>query len=140
MALKVKSVDVWVASLEDRPGGLAEKLDALSKAGADLAFVLTRRCPDKPGTGVVFLTPLKGKKQLAAAEEAGLRRTESLHSLRVRAADKPGLGSKMTSAMAKEGINLRGLSAAAIGKNAVVYLAFDTAEDADKAASVLKKL
>ena len=34
MALNITRVDVWVAGIEDRPGGLAEKLAALAEAGA----------------------------------------------------------------------------------------------------------
>ena len=37
------------------------------------------------------------------------------------------------------GINLRGLSAAAIGRRSVSYLAFDSAADADNAVSILRK-
>jgi hypothetical protein len=129
---------VWAASIDDRPGGLAEKLVALAEAGAQLEFVIARRAPDKPGTGVVFLTPLKGAAQTRAAKKAGFGRTESLHSLRVEGPDKPGLGAKMTQALAGAGINLRGLSAAAIGKRCVVHLAFDSAADANKAARLLK--
>ena len=56
MALKIANVDVWAATIKDRPGGVAEKLAALSKAGANLAFVIARRQADKPGKGVVFVT------------------------------------------------------------------------------------
>ncbi len=59
MKLDVTRVNVWAASIKDRSGALAEKLAALAQAGANLGFVLARRAPDKPGTGVVFLTPLK---------------------------------------------------------------------------------
>ncbi len=140
MALKVTRADVWVASIDDRPGGLAEKLEALAEAGAQLEFVIARRAPDKPGTGVVFLTPLKGAAQTRAAKKPGFGKTESLHSLRVEGPDKPGLGARMTRAMAGAGINLRGLSAAAIGPRCVVHLAFDSAADANKAARLLKAL
>ena len=138
MAMKVAKVDVWVAPMKDCSGALAEKLAAVSAAGADLAFVIARRAPEKPGTGVVFLTPLKGAKQLAAARKAKLRKTRSLHSVRVEGPDKPGLGAKMTCALAEAGINLRGLSAASIGKNCVVFFAFDKAADATKAVRLLK--
>ena len=50
--------------------------------------------------------------------------------MRIEGPDKPGLGAQLTCALAKAGINLRGLSAAAIGKRCVVYLALDTAADA----------
>ena len=36
MKLKVSRTDVWAATIDDRPGGLADKLDALAAAGANL--------------------------------------------------------------------------------------------------------
>jgi hypothetical protein len=139
MAYTVKKVDVWAGEIADRPGGLSATISALSAAGANLEFIIARRAPDKPGTGVVFVTPIKGAKQKSAAQAAGLTTTDSLHSVRVEGADRPGLGAKMTGALAAAGINLRGLSAAAIGRRAVSYLAFDSAADAATAIGVLRK-
>jgi|SRR5262245_8691818 len=139
MAYSIKKVDVWAGEVADRPGGLASTVSALSKAGANLEFVIARRAPDKPGTGVVFVTPIKGAKQKSAAQAAGLGTTDSLHSVRVEGPDRAGLGAKMTDALAGAGINLRGLSGAAIGRRAVSYLAFDSAADAATAISVLRK-
>ena len=140
MKLKVTPVDVWAVSIKDRVGGLAEKLAALTAAGANLEFVIARRAPERPGRGVVFVTPLKGPKQVKAAEAAGFLRTGSLHSLRIEGMDKPGLGAKMAKALSEAGINLRGLSAAGVGRKFVCYLALDTPEDARKATDTLKKL
>ena len=140
MNLDVSRVKVWATSLEDRPGNLAEKLDALAAAGANLEFVIARRTPEGPGQGVVFLCPVAGPAQIRAAKKAGFTQTKSLHSVRVAAPDKKGLGALFTCALAKAGINLRGLSAAAIGRKSVMYLAFDTTADAAKAVRVLKKL
>ena len=139
MAYTIKKVDVWAGEIEDRPGGLAGKLSALSDAGANFEFLIARRAADKPGTGVVFLTPIKGAKQKSAAQAAGLATTDSLHSVRVEGPDRAGLGNKMSQALADSGINLRGISAAALGRRAVTYLAFDSATDADTAIRVLKK-
>jgi len=139
MAYTVKKVDVWAGEIADRPGGLASTLGALQRAGGNIEFVVARRAPDKPGTGVVFLTPVKGAKQKNAAQEAGLSTSESLHSVRIEGPDRPGLGLKMTEALAAAGINLRGLSAAALGRRAVAYFAFDSAADADNAIRVLKR-
>jgi hypothetical protein len=139
MAYSIKKVDVWAGEVADRPGGLASTVSALSEAGANLEFVVARRAPDKPGTGVVFVTPIKGAKQKSAAQAAGLGTTDSLHSVRVEGPDRAGLGAKMTDALAGAGINLRGLSGAAIGRRAVSYLAFDNATDAATAISVLRK-
>jgi hypothetical protein len=137
---RVTRVDVWAATIKDRPGGLAGKLAALADAGANLEFVIARRAPEKPGTGVVFVTPITGAAQLRAAKLAGFVKSRSLHSVRVEGPDKPGLGAKLTKALAKAGINLRGLSAAALGKRFICHLAFQTAGDAAKAMRVLKKL
>jgi predicted amino acid-binding ACT domain protein len=139
MAYSIKKVEVWAGEVADRPGGLADKIDALSGAGANLEFVIARRSPDKPGTGVVFVTPIKGTKQKRAAESAGLGTTGSLHSVRIDGPDKAGLGTKMAKALADAGINLRGISAAALGRRAVSYFAFDSAADAENAVRVLKK-
>ena len=139
MKLEITRVDVWATSVEDRPGGLAQKLDALAKAGVNLEFLIARRAPEKPGEGVVFVTPIRGARQVRTAKEAGFQKAESLHSVRVAAPDTPGLKAKLTQQIANTGINLRGLSAAVIGKRAVFHFAFDTADDASKAIRCLKQ-
>jgi hypothetical protein len=139
MGLAVERVNVWAASIQDQPGGLAEKLVPLAEAGADLEVVIARRAPDKPGTGVVFVTPLQGDAQVAAGAKAGFAVAESLHSVRVEGENRPGIGAQLTKSLAGEGINLRGLSAAVIGERFIMYLALDTAEDAEKAMSLLRE-
>jgi len=140
MKLNVSRAEVWAASIEDRPGGLADKLAALAAAGANLESLIARRRPEAAGQGVVFVTPLKGARQVKAATAAGFQKTESQHSVRVEGTDKPGLGARMTKALAEAGINLRGLSAAALGRKFVAHLALDTGEDAAKALALLRKM
>ncbi|MHC4631704.1 MAG: ACT domain-containing protein [Planctomycetota bacterium] len=129
---------MWAASIKDRPGGLAKKLDALAQAGTDLEFAIARRV--KPGKGVVFVTPIKGAKQIRAAKKAGFKKTKSLQGIRIASADKPGLGAEITGRLADAGINLRGLSAASIGRRAIMHLAFDSAGDVNKIMRLLKKI
>jgi len=140
MAMKVSKMDVWVAGLKDVPGGLAEKLSSLADAGASLTFVLARRESAKPGRGVVFVSPIRGTRRMAAAKRAGFRRSRGIHGLRVEGADRPGLGAVLTDALAEAGINLRGLSAGVIGKRFVAHLALDKAKDAAEAARILRRL
>jgi hypothetical protein len=140
MALKVERVDTWAASLEDKSGSLASKLQGLSDGRVNLEFVIARRAPDKPGTGVVFVTPIQGAAGSRAAREAGFQKTNSLHTLRIQGTNKRGEGSRITQALAESGLNLRGLSAAAIGPKYVAYVAVDTATDAAKAVRILRKL
>jgi hypothetical protein len=139
MKLDIARVDVWAATIIDKPGSLSQKLEILAQADINLEFVIARRSADKPGTGVVFATPITGAKQIRAARKVGFEKTKSLHSIRVAATDKPGLVALITKQIANVGINLRGLSAAAIGKRAVFHLAFDSADDANKASRQLKK-
>ena len=140
MKLKVTQAEVWAATIDDRPGGLHEKLAPLSQAGANLEFIISRRTPEQPGKGVVFATPIKGAKQTKAAEATGFQKAAALHSLRVEGTNKPGVGTAITKALADAGLNVRGVSGAALGRQFVIYVALDTPEDASKAASILKKL
>jgi hypothetical protein len=140
MALKVQRVETWAASLEDTPGSLATKLNALSRAGVNLQFVIARRAPDKPGTGVVFVTPIEGAVGRRAAKEAGFQKTNNIHTVQVQGPDKRGQGGAMIQALADGGLNLRGVSAAAIGTKFIAYIALDTRADAAKAARLLRKL
>ena len=139
MALKVTKADVWAATIEDRAGGAADKLEALSRAGANLEMVFARRT-EEPGKGVIFVTPLKGAKAVKAAEAAGLARPGNIHSVRIEGGDKPGLGAQIARTLGNAGVSFRGLSAIAIGKKFISYIACDSAEDAAKAVAALKKL
>jgi len=121
-------------------GGLVEKLGPLSNAGANLEFIIARRAPEQSGKGVVFVTPLKGEDQVRVATEVGFLQTGSLHSVRIEGSDQPGLGAMMAKALADARINLRGFSAATLGRKFVAYVALDTIDDAEKALQVLKTL
>jgi len=131
-------MDTWAAGMQDKPGALAEKLAALAEAGVNLEFIVARR--DKKKTGVVFVTPIQGAKQAAAAKKAGFAKTKSLVAIRVEGPDKKGMGAAITGAIAEAGINVRGVSAAAIGKKFVCNIALDTAADATKVGRILRKL
>ena len=76
----VEHIDVWAATIEDKPGGLAQALATLRDAGADLQFIIARRA--EPGKGVVFVTPLRGDREIAAAAQVGFNITHTLHSVR----------------------------------------------------------
>jgi hypothetical protein len=138
MKVDVSRVDVWAASIEDRPGGLAEKLDVLAQADVDLEFIIARRSSSPPNTGVVFVAPIKGPRQVQAANQVGFEKTKSLHAVRVATGNKPGYSAELTEKLAKAGINLRGFSGATIENRAVIYLGFDSDADADKAMKLLK--
>ena len=138
-ALKATKAEVWAVTIEDRAGGAAEKLEALAQGGANLEMLLARRT-EQPGQGVMFVTPVKGAKAVKAAQAAGFGKPENIHSVRIEGGDKPGLGSKIARALGDAGVSFRGVSAVAMGRKFISYIACDSAEDAAKAISVLKKL
>ena len=140
MELIVKPVDVWAATIKDRPGALSRVLTGLREAGADLNFVIARRSHETPGTGVVFVTPLRGDREVQAAKSLSFNVTSSLHSVRVQGENQPGIGAMLTAKLSDAGINLRGLSAAVFGTRFVVYIALDSADEAKKAIDVLKAI
>jgi len=140
MSTRISQVKVWAAEVEDRPGALAEKLDALAAAGSNLEYVVARRRRDNPGHGVVYVTPLTDTKQLDAAAAVGFSETNHMHSLRIEGRDQPGLGARLTWVLADEGINLRGISAISFEDRSVIYLAFDSADDAAHAMRLIKPM
>lgn len=139
MAVEISKVDVWSGEIKDRCGGLAEKIEAVAEAGANLEFVIARRAPDKPGSGLVFMAPLRGAAQIEAAKAAGLAKDPKVYTLRLEAPNRLRLGAKITRAVADAGINMRGLSGTALGRRCAIYLAFDSSVHAEKARRALKK-
>ncbi len=140
MSFKVTKVDIWTSKIEDKPGGLAKVLGALGNAGGSLDCVIARRDAAKSGTGVVFLTPAKGAAVRKAAQSIGVAPAKNIATLKVQGDDAPGLGGRIATAIAEAGVNLRGVSAAVIGRKFAAYFGFDSAEDATKAARALKAL
>jgi hypothetical protein len=140
MALTIDRVDTWLATIKDEPGSLATKLDTLAAGGVNLELIIARRAPDKPGKGVVFVTPIKGAAQIKVAKKAAFRKTKTLQTVRVEGTNKKGIGALIAAALAEADINMRGFSAAAIGRKFIAYIALDRADDAAKARRILKKL
>ncbi|MHB9030293.1 MAG: ACT domain-containing protein [Candidatus Latescibacterota bacterium] len=137
--LTAERVDVWAASIKDEPGSLAQILAVLRDVGADLDFILVRRAPEKPGTGVVFLTPLRGDKEISAAADLGFNVTNSVHSVRIEGENNPGIAAAITEKLATAGINLRGFSAAVTGTQYIMYIGLDSESDAQKAIHTIRE-
>lgn len=140
MILKVTKTEVCAANIEDRPGGLATCLEALAGAGANLECVIARRHGSKPGTTVVFVTPLKGKKVQRTAGTLGFRAAQRIATLKVEGADRRGIGASIARAVGNAGVNMRGASGAVVGRKFVCYLGFDSSDSANKAAAAIKAL
>ncbi len=140
MPLQVTKVDVWAGEIPDQPGGLLNVLTPLAEAGANIECVIARRQPDKPGTGIAYISPVKGRRVQDAARRAGLMPAEHIGTLRVEGPDQPGIGARITRVLAESGINTRGVSAATLGGNFVAYIGFDSSQDVARAARLIKAL
>ena len=134
----IERVNVWAASIRDEAGELGDLLAGLQDVGADLDFILSRRTPDQPGQGVVFVTPLRGDAEIAAAADLGFNVTSSVHAVRIEGDNKPGVAAELTKKLGAVGISLRGFSAAVIGPSFIIYIGLDSPEDAARAIEILQ--
>ncbi len=138
MPLEITKEDVWATEIADQPGGLANVLSAIAAAGGDLQAVIARRQPDKPGSGVVFLSPVKGKAVVNAARQAGLRPALNIATLRIEGPNRAGIGHRILKTIANANVNVRGVSALVIGNKFVAYVGFDRVADANAAARAIR--
>src|SRR5213596_3780893 len=72
MSFKFDQIHLWSGEVADTAGGVAAKLAFLAQAGANLEYVYTKRLPDKPGAGILYVAPVTGPTQVRAARSAGL--------------------------------------------------------------------
>ena len=132
----IERVDVWSASIADKTGGLSWLLKGMDEAGADFNFIIARRTPENPGSGVVFVTPIRGDKEIKAASILGFSITRSVAALCIEAENKPGATAILTGLIADSGINIRGLSVAVNGTRFIAYIGFDSTNDAETVVSI----
>ena len=138
--MKIDKIALWVAQLDDRPGGALKALNVLSEVGVDLSFLVARRQADRIGKGIVFVSPIEGSKAEAAAQKAGFIRSIDVVAVRVAGENKPGLGAKLTKAVADAGLNLRAINGNVIDKKFTLVFAFDNDADANSGLEALKKI
>ena len=138
MTYTITKVEVWAGDFVNRPGMLARVLEALTQAGVRLEFLIGRRVTE--ATSRIFVAPLKGKREKQIATEVGLVSASGMFALRVEGLDRVGLGAEMARAIAAADINIRGVSAATIGRKSVFYFAFKTDTEFKAAKRVLQQL
>ncbi len=140
MSFKMQRVHIFHAEVEDKPGGISGKLKVLAEAGAHLEYVYSQRSMTKSGFGDLYVAPLHGVNELAAAKSAGMHEVSEPIVMRVEGDDKAGLSGRLTLAWEMAGINLHGLVMSVVQNRFVGYATFDTVADANKAATLLAEL
>jgi hypothetical protein len=140
MGFKLDRVHVWSGEVVDQAGGVAAKLSLLAQAGTNLEYIYTRRLPEKPGTGVLYVAPVTGPLQVRAARSAGLHETNDAVVLRVEGDNEAGLAHRLTQEWALAGLSLQGLMMSVLSGKFVGYASFDNVHDANRAAGILGDL
>lgn len=138
MAVTVKRITIWRAEVPDGVGILARALQPLAKAGVDLKLAMAYRIPGQSGLAVVEAAPIVGKRAAAAARQAGLAPT-SLPTLHVEGENRAGVGHAIANAVASAGISMSFLMAEVVGRRFATIIGFSSADDARKAARLIKK-
>jgi len=139
MAITVKRIALWRKEVPNRPGILAEVLEPLKAAGADLRVAMGYRFPGNESRAALEMYPITGRKQAAAAKAAGLEST-SIPTVLVEGDDRPGLGYAFARGLADAGIDMGFLVAQVVGRKYSAVFGFATEDDLKKATAVLKKV
>jgi hypothetical protein len=129
---------LWRKEIENQPGALARSLELFASADADLQIVMGYRYPGNQAKAAVELSPIVRKKLVTAAETAGFK-ISGIPTLLVEGDNKPGLAHAIAEAIADAKINVDFLVAQVIGRRYAVVIGFESAEDAKKAAPLIKK-
>ena len=138
MPVTVKSISLWRKEVDNQVGSLAQTLEPVTKAGANLRVLMGYRYPGEGTKAAVELYPIAGKKATAAASEAGLS-ASLIPTLLVEGNDKPGLGHAIAQAIAGAGVNVTFFVAQAVGRKFSAVLGFETEEGAKTAEPLIKK-
>ena len=140
MSFKWDRVHVWSCEVTDEPGSVAAKLAYLAQAEANLEYIFTKRLPNKPGMGILYVAPVTGAAQVRGAKAAGMHETDHPIVRRIEGDNEAGLAHHVTQQWALGGISLQGLTMAVLGNKFIGYAAFDTVNDANRAAQILADL
>ncbi len=134
--LSVKSVQLWILHGADRKGMLADALEPLVEAGANLQIVMGYRFPGELDRAAVEVFPVDGPTQEAAARRLGFELSDT-PCLRVEGDDRKGLGAQMARALSDAGISMAFLMAQTVGRKFAAAIGFLSAEDAAKATKII---
>jgi hypothetical protein len=138
MPITVKSISLWRKEADNTIGLLAQTLEPLAKAGADLGVVMGYRFPGSEGKAAIEIYPVSGKKLTTAAAGTGLA-ASGIPTLLVEGDNKPGLAHRIAQTLADSGADMSFFVAQAMGRRYSAVIGFENEADAKKAATLIKK-
>jgi hypothetical protein len=137
MAIRIRKLTLWRTEVPHCPGALAELLDPLSAAGADLQVVMGYRLPGERSRAVVEIAPINSRRPALAAEKSGLV-PGGAPTLQVLGDNRPGLANRIARALADSHVNIAFLVAQVVGNRYSAVFGFENEGDLDKAADRIR--
>ena len=137
MPVRVRPITLWRAEADNQPGVLAQTLEPLAAAGADLQVVMGYRLPGDRARAAIEIFPVTGARALSAAQAAGLSEA-TISALHVEGDNRAGLGHAVAKALADAGINIDFFLAQVSGRRHATVIGFDSREDAERAIPLIK--
>jgi hypothetical protein len=137
MAIRIRKLTLWRTEVAHTPGALAELLDPLAAAGADLQVVMGYRLPGQKSRAVVEIAPINSRRPALAAEKAGLV-PGGAPALQVLGDNRPGLANRIARALAESHVNIAFLVAQVVGRRYSAVFGFENEADLDKAADRIR--
>jgi hypothetical protein len=132
MAVSIRKITLWRTQVAHRPGALADLLEPLALAGADLQIVMGYRLPNRKDRAVIEVAPVGTRKAARAAAGAGLA-PGGAPTLLVLGDNRPGLANRIARALADSGVNIAFLVAQVVGRRYSAVFGFESEADLDKA-------
>lgn len=137
MAVSIRKITLWRTEVGHRPGALADLLEPLAAAGADLQTVMGYRIPGNKTRAVVEVAPVSNRKVARAAEGVGLA-PGGAPTLLVLGDNRPGLATRIARALSESGVNIAFLVAQVVGRRYSAVFGFENEADLDKAADRIR--
>jgi hypothetical protein len=137
VAVSIRKITLWRTQVEHRPGALADLLEPLALAGADLEIVMGYRIPGQKTRAVIEVAPVGNRKVARAAQRAGLA-PGGAPTLLVLGDNRPGLANRIARALADSGVNIAFLVAQVVGRRYSALFGFGSEADLDKAADRIR--
>jgi hypothetical protein len=138
MPVRVKPITLWRAEVDHQPGALAQTLEPLAAAGADLQAVMGYRLPDDRARAAIEVFPVAGARALSAAQAAGLSEAR-IGALHLEGDNRAGLAHALAKALADAGINMDFFVGLVSGNRYTAVIGFASREDAGRATAVIKR-
>ncbi len=137
MAVRIRKLTLWRTEVDHRPGALADVLEPLAAAGADLQILIGHPLPGAGDRAVVEVGPITTRRAGLAAEKAGLR-TGGAPALLVVGERRPGLANRIARALAESHVNIAFVVAQVLGRRYSAVFGFESEADLDKAADRIR--